>query len=77
MADVPHELVAWRPERGMKRDRQLDDTEAGADVPARVRAHVDEAGAHLVSERSQLVASEAAQVGGRLNAFEQCHGFEI
>jgi hypothetical protein len=77
MADVPHELVAWRPECGMKRDRQLDDAEPGADVSARVGAHVDEAGAHLVGERTQLVAGEASQVGWGLDAFVQSQGFEI
>jgi hypothetical protein len=42
-----------------------------------VGAHVDEAGAHLVGERTQLVAGEASQVGWGLDAFEQSHGFEI
>jgi hypothetical protein len=74
MADVPHELVAGRPEGRVQRDRQLDHAEAGANVSAGVRADVDEAGAHLVRERAELVAAEGAHVGGGMDLLEQCHG---
>ena len=74
MADVPHQLVARRPEQRVEGDRQLDDAEPRADVCTGARAVVDETGAHLVGERAELVAGEGAQVGGRLYTIEQRHG---
>ena len=58
MPDVPDELVARRVERVVQRDRQLDDAEPGADVPAGARADVDQARADVVGELRQLVAGE-------------------
>ena len=63
MADVPHELIARRPERGVERDRELDHTEARTDVAARARHDVDEPRPHLVGERAELVTGEGAKVG--------------
>ncbi len=54
--DVPDELVTRRVEHRVERDRQFDDPEPSADMPARRRAHRDQALAHLGCERAQLVA---------------------
>ena len=73
VADVPDELIARRVERGVQRDRQLDDAETGADVAAGARADVDQARANLVGERLQLVATQRADVGRRMDAVENRH----
>jgi hypothetical protein len=70
VSDVPDQLIARRVEDVMERERKLDDTQAGADVTAGARADLYEIGAHLVGERSQLVAREALQVSRRLDAIE-------
>src|SRR5581483_11235103 len=42
VADIPHELIAWRVEHVVERGRQLDDAESGADVAASPGADVDQ-----------------------------------
>jgi hypothetical protein len=64
MTHVPYELIAGRVEDAMQRDRELDDAEASADVTARPRAHIDEAGANFLREQRKLLATDAAQVRG-------------
>src|SRR5687767_5023230 len=54
--DVPDQLVAWRVEHRVQRHRQFDYTQASADVTARPGAHVDQALAHFLRERAEIVA---------------------
>jgi len=77
MADVPDDLVARRFERGAQRHGQLHDPEPRADVAARLGHHVDEALAHLVGERRQLLARELADVFGTGDLFEKSHGRQL
>src|SRR5581483_456848 len=74
VADIPHELIAWRVEHVVERGRQLDDAESGADVAASPGADVDEPRPLLGAERLQLLAREAFQVGRRMNTIQKpCH----
>jgi hypothetical protein len=66
MADVPDELVAWRLEDVVERDRQLDHPQPGADVATGARADVHHALADIRGKRAELVARERAQVQRRL-----------
>jgi hypothetical protein len=73
VADVPDELVAWRVKGVVKRDRQLDDTQPGADVAASAGTDVDEPSAQIGGERWKLAAGHGAQIGWRLDSIEEAH----
>ena len=60
VADVPDDLVARGVEHVEQRDRQLDDAEARADVPAGLRDDVDQAARISVGQRRELLAAGAA-----------------
>ena len=69
--DVPHQLVGRRIENVVQRHRQLDDTEAGADMAAGPRAHVDQAGTHVRTQRAELIAGEGFEIGWRVYLVDQ------
>ena len=71
MADVPDEPVARRVEHLVQRDRQLDDAEPGAEMPAGDRDRIDRLRAQLVGELGQLLFGKPAQILGRLDGVEQ------
>ena len=73
MPDVPDQLVARRLEGIVERDGQLHDTQPRTDVPARARADVDHALAHVAGEGLQLLASQGPQIGGGIDPFENGH----
>src|SRR5678815_1369881 len=62
VANVPHQLVAGSVEDRVERDRQLDDTESRANMPASARADVDQPLPNLVGERAQFIARQSFQV---------------
>ena len=71
VADVPDQAVVRRVEDVVQRDRQLDDAEAGAEMPAGARDRVDEIGAQLVGDLPELALLQRAEVGGRIDRVEQ------
>jgi hypothetical protein len=73
MTYVPHQLITGSLEHAMQGDRQLDDSEARADVATGSRADVNEARANLLSENGKLLAIQATQVRGGLNSIEYRH----
>ena len=70
VADVPHDPVARRVEAMTQRHRQLDDAQPRADVAPRLGHHVDQAAAHLVGERLELVARQAPDILGTTNGLK-------
>ena len=62
MADVPDQPVVRGVEHVMQRDRQLDDAEAGAQMPAGDRHGIDRFGAQFVGNLPQLAFAQLAQV---------------
>src|SRR5271166_1032575 len=75
VADVPDQAVGWRVEHVVQGNRELDDAEAGAQMPARRGDGVDGLGAQLVGELAQLGALERPQVRRRFHAVEErCGG---
>jgi hypothetical protein len=64
VADVPDQPVFRGIENGMKRHRELDHTEAGAEVPARDGHGIDGLGPKLVSDLPELVVLQFSKVGG-------------
>ena len=73
MTDVPHQLVARGLEDVVQRDRQLDDTEPGADVSPRSRTDVDQSRPHLGGEGAKFLAVQAPKVGGARDTVQNCH----
>ena len=71
MADVPDQPVVRGVEDVVQGDGELDDAEAGAQMPAGLGDGVDEVGAQFVGDLSQLAFLEFSQVGRRLDAIEQ------
>jgi hypothetical protein len=51
----------------VQRDRQFDDTQARAEMAARLGNGVDEFAAQLVGELTQICPIEAAQIGRNVN----------
>src|SRR4029079_2897733 len=62
VAHVPDDFVDGRFKLVEKRDAQLDDAKAGADVPARDRAALDETVPDLLSQLGELVPAEALEI---------------
>ena len=73
MAHVPDDLVTGRVEFVEQRDGELDAAEARADVPAGDGARFDEPVADLLGELRKLLAAEALEVLGAVNACQECH----
>ncbi|KGX49628.1 hypothetical protein Y025_5571 [Burkholderia pseudomallei TSV32] len=71
VTDVPHDPVVRRIEHVMQRDRQLDRTEIGRQMAARLRHAVEDERAQLVGERLQLATIETAQVRRIVDGFQQ------
>ena len=71
VADVPDDAVARRVEDVVQRDRQLDGAEVRREVAAGLRDRVQQEGAKLARELRQLARGKPAQVGGRVDRFEQ------
>ena len=70
MAYVPHQPVVRRLEYVMKRNRKLDGTQVGRQVPTSTRDGLQDELAQLVSQLFELSAIQATQVGRRINLFE-------
>jgi len=73
VSHVPHDPVPRGFEAVAQRHRQLDHAEPGADVPTGLRDDVDQATAHLVRERLELVARQAPDVLGSTDELKQRH----
>ena len=72
VADVPDELVALvELVLGEQRQRELDDAESGAEVPAGADDRVDDEGADLGGQRAQAVVVHVLDVLGRAEGVEQ------
>ena len=63
MADVPDQPVVRRVEHVVQRDGQLDDAEAGAEMPAGYRHRADRLAAQFVGNLAQVDFVDAAQIG--------------
>ena len=70
---VPDQLVLGRVEHEVQRNGQLDDTQAGPDVPAGDGTGLDQEVAHLLRELRQLLARDLLEAGGKIGAIEQGH----
>ena len=73
MAGVPHDRVLGAVELAVKRECQLDHAEVGREVAACPGRLLDEECAHLFGKLRQLGLVEAAEVGGRVDRFENGH----
>jgi hypothetical protein len=73
VARVEHDRVAGRLEHPVDRDRQLDDAEVGAEVPAGARDGLHEKVADLLGQRADLRRGQAAQVSRCGDAGEDSH----
>ena len=74
VAGVEDDLVAGRVEDVVQRQRQLDDTEVAAEVPADSRDDLDDAVANLSRELMELFAVEFPKVFRRVDGVEERHG---
>ena len=72
VADVPDQAVARRVEHPVQRDRQLDDAEAGAEMPAGDRDGVDRLPSQLVGELRQIVFGKLRRSSGVLTVEKRC-----
>ena len=66
MTCVPEDHIARRVENTVKGERQLDDTEVGAEMTPGRGHGVDDEGPDLLSEDRQLVQAQVAKVTGLL-----------
>ena len=73
MPHVPHELVGGRVEDRMQGNRQLHHPKAGADMPTRARADIDQTITNVLGQRAEFVTRKRANIGGRIDAFENRH----
>ena len=71
MTDIPDQPIMRRVEDVVQRHSQLDDAEAGAEVTAGNRNRIDQLGAQLVGELSQIFFPQLAQIGGNIDLVEQ------
>ena len=71
VADVPDEAVVRRVEHPVQRHGELDDAEAGAQMPARDRDGVDRLLAQLVGELAKLCLGKLAEVRGGVDLIEK------
>ena len=75
VARVPHDLVARRLEDPMQGDRNLDDTERGSQMAARLGDGGDDVLSDLGRKASQLFVAEAPQVARALQSGQDCQIF--
>src|SRR5437763_16093803 len=68
---IPHQAVFRRIEYIVQRHGKLDNSEAGAQMPARDRNGIDGLATQLVSYLPQLLLLEAAQIRRGSNAIEK------
>ena len=61
MPHIPDQPIPWGIEDMVQRDRQLDDPQAGPEVPAGDGYSVDRLGAQFIGQLSQRPFGEAAQ----------------
>jgi hypothetical protein len=71
VADIPDQAVLGGVKHGVERDGELDDAEAGAEMPTGDRNGVDDFGTQLIGELAQLGAVEGLEVGRRMDGIEQ------
>ena len=71
MSNVPDQLVFRSIEDIVQRHRELDGTQAGSQMPARLRDGVDHEAAQFICELSQLLAIQLLDVGGAVNFGKQ------
>ena len=64
MADIPDETIARAFEHVMERQRQFDDTQIGAKMPAGLCQRVQQKGAYLFGKVRELFAGNAFQIFG-------------
>ena len=63
VADIPHDLVAWRVKQVMKRDGQLHRAQAGGQMAADLRDHGDHVIAQLLGDDGKILAGNLLQIG--------------
>ena len=71
VADVPDQPVARSVEHPVQGDRQLDDAEAGAEMPAGHRHRIDGLRSQFVGELAQLALGQPPQILGRIHPVEK------
>ena len=71
VADVPDQDVFRRLIDVVKRHREFDHAETGAEVPAGLRHHVDHFGPQFIGQLAQFRRAETAHVAGIRNLVEQ------
>ena len=62
MADVPEDLVPWRVQQRVQRDRDLAGAEVGAEVAADLADGVDDVLAHLLGDLLELLLGQVVEV---------------
>jgi len=70
MADVPDQSVLGRVEDPMQGNRQLDDAEAGAQMPTRHGNRVDRFRPQFVGKLRKIALRQLAKIVWRTNAIE-------
>ena len=73
VAHVPDETIAWRVERVMQRDGQLDRPERRAGMSAHARHRLENILPNVVSDVLKLIDAETPQVGRRVNLLKFSH----
>ena len=71
MADVPDEAILRGVEHVVERNGQLDDAQAGAQMPAGDRHGIDHLLAQFVCDLTQLAGIQLTQVLGGMNFVKQ------
>ena len=70
VAGVPEQDVAWRVEDPVQRQRQLDDTEVGAEVAGVLGDGGDDEVTDLAGQRGQVVVAQIAEVARLVDLVE-------
>ncbi len=71
MSDIPDQPVGRGVEDVVQRHRQFDDAEPGTEMAAGHRYGIDQLGAQLVGELTQILFGQLAQFGRNRDAVEQ------
>ena len=71
VANVKDELVLWRSENSMKRDRQLDDAEIGPEMASGLGKDLDQLVTHLLRELREAFLWQSFHIGRRMDSLEQ------
>src|SRR6266849_1901939 len=77
MAGVEDQLIAWRVEDVVQRERQLDDAEVSAKVATDLRDDLDDPFADLLCKLGKLAAIELANVSRSVDVIEQTRHAEV